>query len=61
MTHKVHMEYRQKNVKVKDALSKLLLHLLKANIAKQKAEWDSLEDYNEVQFTFKGCIHRGCN
>jgi hypothetical protein len=55
------MEYRQKNVKVKDALSKLLLHLLKANIAKQKAEWDSLEDYNEVQFTFKGCIHRGCN
>ncbi len=34
---------------MKDALSKLLLHLqeLKANIAKKKVEWDSLQDYNE--------------
>lgn len=50
MTHKMHMEDRQKNVRVaKDALSRLLLHLreLRANIAKQKAEWDSLQDYNE--------------
>jgi hypothetical protein len=33
----------------KDALSKLLLHRreLKANIAKQKVEWDSLQDYNK--------------
>ncbi len=36
----------------KDSLSKLLLHLqdLKANIEKQKAEWDSIQDgyFNDV-------------
>lgn len=45
MTHKVHMEDKQKNMRVaKDALSKLVLHLqkLKANIAKQEVKWDSL-------------------
>jgi hypothetical protein len=54
MTHKVHIEDKQKDMKVaKDALSKLLLHLqkLKANIAKQEVQWDSLQDYNESAIT----------
>jgi hypothetical protein len=50
MTHRCIWKIGKKNVRVaNDALSKLLLYLqeLRANIAKQKAKWDSLQDYNE--------------